>query len=394
MAETVLTINGGSSSIKFAVYEIQEEKPRRHVSGEFERIGLGDAAFTFEEPGKDKARMPVYAPDHSAAVEHLIEWLDRRVGLKSIRAIGHRIVHGGPKLWKPVIVTADVLAELKRISPWDPNHLPAEIGLIDSFAKRCPDLPQMACFDTAFHHDLPSVSRLLPLPRRFEADGIRRYGFHGLSFTYLMQELARVAGAEAASGRVILAHLGAGASLAAIRQQKCIDTTMAFTPTAGLVMATRTGDLDPGVLVYLLREQRMSADELDDLVNHKSGLLGISETTPDMRDLLARQAEDMRARDAVAIFCYQAKKWIGAFAAALGGLDTLVFSGGIGENAAEIRRRVCDDLDFLDIRIDSVRNEAHSAIISTEGSTVAVRVIRTDEESVIVAAVQQILKTL
>ncbi len=391
MTEFALVINGGSSSIKFAVYDIAAS-PKKQFSGEIDRIGLGDSTFTTREPGKDSSRQTIAAANHSQAVEYLIRWLDDRTGVKSIAAVGHRIVHGGPNLWQPQRVTPQLLAELKRISPWDPNHLPAEISLIEAFQKLSPGLPQIACFDTAFHHDLPPVARTLPLPRRFQADGVRRYGFHGLSFTFLMQELARVAGSNAAVGRVILAHLGAGASLAAVNRGKCIDTSMSFTPTAGLVMATRTGELDPGVLVYLMRSQKISADEIDDLVNRKSGLLGISETSPDMRDLLARESSDARAAEAVEIFCYQARKWIGAFVAALGGLDTLVFSGGIGENAAEVRRRICEPLDCFGIRIDAPRNEANSAVISTEGSRATVRMIRTDEESIIVAAVEKLLQ--
>jgi len=391
MTACALTINGGSSSIKFAVYALSDP-PKQTLSGEVERIGLQDSMLSVKEPGKEATRQPIDAADHSRAVEHLIAWLEQRIGLKSIAAVGHRIVHGGPNLWEPQLVSPELIAELKRISPWDPNHLPAEISLIEAFGRQCPDLPQVACFDTAFHHDLPRVARMLPVPRRLEAEGVRRYGFHGLSFTYLIQELARVAGPDAANGRIILAHLGAGASLAAVHEGRCIDTTMAFTPTAGLVMATRTGDIDPGLLVYLMRTKQMTADQIDDLVNRQSGLLGISETSPDMRDLLARQSSDTRAAEAVAIFCYQVKKWIGAYVAALGGLDTLVFSGGIGENAQEVRRRICDGLDCFGIRLDAARNDVNSAVISTEGSRAMVRVIRTDEESVIVAAMRRILK--
>ena len=393
MTASALTINGGSSSIKFAVYALADP-PKPTLSGEIERIGLPDAAIKVKEPGQPAARQPIDAADHSRAVEHLIAWLEKRIGLQSVAAIGHRIVHGGPNLWESQLVTPALIAELKRISPWDPNHLPAEISLIEAFERQSPNLPQVACFDTAFHHDLPRVARMLPVPRRLEAEGVRRYGFHGLSFTFLLQELARIGGPGAASGRVIMAHLGAGASLAAVHEGRCIDTTMAFTPTAGLVMATRCGDIDPGLLVYLMRNEKMSAEQLDDLVNRKSGLLGISETSPDMRDLLARQASDVRAAEAVAIFCYQAKKWIGAFVAALGGLDTLVFSGGIGENAPEVRRRICDSLDCFGIRLDTARNDANAAVISTEGSRAMVRVIRTDEESVIVAEVRKVVGTL
>ena len=234
----------------------------------------------------------------------------------------------------PNVSRLELIDELRKISPYDPDHLPGEIELIQAFQYLDPDLPQVACFDTAFHHNMPRVAQIVPIPRRFEAAGVRRYGFHGLSYAYLMEELARVAGPEEARGRVILAHLGAGASLAAVQGGRSIDTTMGFTPASGLVMGTRTGDLDPGLVRFLSQTAGMTADQFDNLVNHESGLLGISETSSDVRDLLARQNVDVRAAEAIELFCYQAKKWIGAYAAALGGLDTLVFSGGIGENCA------------------------------------------------------------
>ena len=264
--------------------------------------------------------------------------------------------------------------------------MPGEIELIEAFRNRDPDLPQVVCFDTAFHHDMPRVAQIVPIPRRFEAAGVRRYGFHGLSYAYLMEELARVAGPEEARGRVILAHLGAGASLAAVRDGHSIDTSMGFTPASGLVMGTRTGDLDPGLVRFLSRTEGMTADQFDSLVNHKSGLLGVSETSSDVRDLLARHNADVRAAEAIELFCYQAKKWIGAFAAALGGLDTLVFSGGIGENCAEIRRRICEGLAFLGIALDEGRNASSALLISTDQGPVKVRVIRTDEELIIAKA--------
>ena len=240
---------------------------------------------------------------------------------------------------------AEVLAELRRIIQLAPEHLPAEITLIEAPAKRLGDVPQIACFDTAFHHAMPRWRKLLPLPRRFDAAGIRRYGFHGLSYTYLLEELRRLAPPEA-SGRVIFAHLGNGASMAAVHDGQCVDTSMAFTPAAGLVMSTRTGDLDPGLAWHLLHNEHLSVDEFYLMVNRQSGLLGVSEISSDMRDLLSREEHDVRAAEAIALFCYQARKWIGAYAAALTGLDTLVFSAGIGENAAEVRRRICDGLQF------------------------------------------------
>jgi acetate kinase len=288
---------------------------------------------------------------------------------------------------EPQRVTQELMEELRRISPFDPDHLPAEIELIEAFRQRHPNLLQVACFDTAFHRTMPRVARLLPIPRRFDAMGIQRYGFHGLSYSYLVEELGRVAGAAAAQGRVILAHLGNGASLAAVRDGKSIDTSMGFTPAAGLPMGTRTGDLDPGVAWYMMRSENLTPEQFNRIVNHESGLLGVSETSSDMRDLIQRQADDLRAAEAVELFCYQARKWIGAFAAALGGLDTLVFAGGIGENAYEVRARVCGGLQFLGIELDQAGNIANAPVISTASSRATVRVIRTDEELMIARAV-------
>jgi acetate kinase len=391
MGPSVLTINAGSSSIKFALFEATAE-PTRRISGMLDRIGQADSTIAWREPG-DSAwqRQPAPAATNEAAVKPLMAWLDAHVGLDSIRAVGHRVVHGGPNYAEPVRTTPDVIAELKQLSPLDPKHLPAEVDLIEAFANHLPQVPQVACFDTAFHHDLPRCSRLLPVPRRFEAQGVRRYGFHGLSYSYLMGEVERLAGKEAARGRIILAHLGSGASMAAVHEGHSIDTTMAFTPAAGLVMATRCGDIDPGFLIYLMRSQGAGAEAVDELVNSQSGLLGISETSPDMRDLLQREANDSRAAEAISIFCYQAKKWIGALAAALGGLDQLVFSGGIGEHAFPVRARICEGLEFLGIKIDAARNAQNADIISVDRGPVVVRVIPTDEEVVIARSVLSIL---
>ncbi len=251
------------------------------------------------------------------------------------------MVHGGPEYSRPQRITRELVAALRELSPFDPEHLPEEILLTEAFQRRFPDLPQVACFDTAFHRDMPRVARLLPLPRRFDAKGVRRYGFHGLSYAFLMEELARLAGEEAARGRIILAHLGNGASLAAVHRGKPVDTSMGFTPAAGVPMSTRSGDLDPGLVWYLSQREGMGAKEFNEMINSRSGLLGVSETSSDMRDLLDREGEDERAAEAIALFCYQVKKWIGAFAAALAGLDTLVFAGGIGERAPAVRARIC-----------------------------------------------------
>jgi acetate kinase len=386
----VLTINGGSSSIKFALYAVAA-LPVRLLSGMIERIGLPDAVLTVTESEKKPETQPIEASDHGTAGTVLVNWLEQHLGLASLRAVGHRVVHGGESHREPERVTPQLLEGLRRLSPYDPEHMPSEIRLMELFRQRYPDLPQVACFDTAFHRDMPRVARILPIPRRFETKGVQRYGFHGLSCEYLMEELARVAGTEAARGRVILAHLGNGASLTAVRGGRSIDTSMGFTPTAGLPMSTRSGDLDPGLVWYLARSEQMTAMQFHRMVNHQSGLLGVSELSPDMRDLLAREADDVRAAEAVALFCYQAKKWIGAFAAALGGLDTLVFAGGIGENAPVIRRRICDGLGFLGIQLDETRNQADAPVISADAGPATVRVIRTNEEVMIAKAVCRLL---
>jgi len=379
----ILSVNGGSSSIKFAMFEAGDSL-RRILEGGIERIGLPKAALRVTGLKEtDNFLRLVAAQDYTAAVGALMDWIEDRGGRDALTAVGHRVVHGGPRYSKPQRITSQMLVELRRLSPLDPEHLPEEILLAEEFYRRFPDLPQIACFDTAFHHDLPRVARLLPIPRRYEAQGVRRYGFHGLSYTFLMEELARLAGTEAAQGRVILAHLGNGASLAAVRGGKPVDTSMSFTPAAGVPMSTRSGDLDPGLCWYLARTEGLDAKRFNEMVNSRSGLLGVSETSSDMRDLLERETQDVRAAEAVALFCYQVKKWIGAFAAALGGVDTLVFAGGIGENAPAVRARICDGLGFLGIEFKEKRNLANAGVISSASSRVAVRVIHTDEERMI-----------
>ncbi len=386
----ILTINGGSSSIKFALYEVGEPL-KRGLHGKVDRIGLSGTNLTFTDlDGKPQSSLSITASDHKSAAIFLIEWFEKRTRFESVRAVGHRVVHG-MKHTAPELVTQELLDELHSIRPYDPEHLPREIELIEAFRQRHPKLPQLACFDTAFHRDMPRVAKLLPIPRRYDAKGVQRYGFHGLSYAYLMEELARVGDPAASKGRVILAHLGNGASLAAVRDGKSIDTSMGFTPTAGLVMSTRSGDLDPGLAPYLARTEKMATQQFYKMVNHESGLLGVSETSSDMRDLLDQEKDDVRAAEAVALFCYQAKKWIGSFAAALGGLDTLVFAGGIGENAPIIRARICERLDFLGVEVNEARNVGNTAVISSNNSRVTLRVIRTDEELMIAHSVCRVL---
>ena len=357
----VLTLNVGSSGIKCAVF-CPGDPPQRVLT---------------EMANRDGA-------------ESLLDRLETLPAFATVGAVGHRVVHGMRHV-EPELVTEALLDELRAMSPIVPEHLPYEIALMDALRTRHPSLPQVACFDTAFHRDMPRIAKLLPIPRRLDAKGVQRYGFHGLSYEFLVEELARQAGPAAARGRVILAHLGGGASLAALRDGRSVDTSMGFTPASGLMMGTRSGDTDAGLVAFLARTEQMTAEEFERMANHESGLLGVSGTSGDMRELLELECTDAHAAEAVALFCYQALKWVGAFAAALGGLDTLVFSGGIGENAPEIRARICAGLEFLGVALDGAANGAGAPVISTVASRVSVRVIRTDEELVIARSVYRAL---
>ena len=364
----VLVLNRGSSSIKRAL-------------------------FTFEAAPQPLERSSVDAGEHTD-LAGLLDWIDALRRERHLVGIGHRVVHGGRTYDRPNVITDQVREDLGRLVSFAPNHLPDELALIDATRQRYGDVPHVACFDTAFHRDLPAVARRLPIPARFDASGVHAYGFHGLSYTFLMGELARTAGMNAARGRVVLAHLGSGSSLAAVREGRSIDTTMTFTPTGGVVMSTRAGDLDPGLVAYVMRTERMTADDVERMLTRESGLVGVSGTTGDMRALLEREGADPHARLAVDIYCYRIRKTIGAYAAILGGLDTLVFSGGIGEHASVVRARICDGLGFLGLEIDAARNDRHAAVISKDHGEVIVRVIPTDEEFVIAQAVFGLLGQL
>jgi acetate kinase len=425
----ILTINGGSSSIKFSVYEDQgaaaakpaeataqtaeatfqpaeataqpaEARFQPLVKGKIERIGLPGTHFDARWSRTPDATNPkvhhtrqavAKLGDHAdvrEAAKSLLAWIDSEIGFDKIEGIGHRIVHG-LDLQHAVLIDTEVLHKLKSIRTVDPDHLPGEIQLIEIFQHQHHQIKQVACFDTAFHATLPKQAYQLPLPRKFEAMGIRRYGFHGLSYAYLCQALRKLAPAVA-EGRVIMAHLGNGASMTALYQGKSVDTSMGFSPVGGFMMGTRTGDLDPGLVRYLMRKEDLSPTGFNDLVNHQSGLLGVSETSSDVRDLMEKEASDSRAAEALTLFCYQVKKWIGSFAAALGGIDALVFSGGIGENAPLIRERVCQDLSFLGIALDTTANGNNRTLISS-GPT-KVYVIPTNEEIMIARITAEILK--
>jgi acetate kinase len=391
MPAAVLTINVGSSSIRFAFFG-GGSVPKRALSGHVDRIGLPGTVLNCKDAAGQTQSKAFPSSPPAEVTRALLDWFQASGHFGAVGIVAHRVVHGGPKYHEPQRVTAELLDELHRITSMDPDHLPAEIEMIQAVQSRFPGLPQIVCFDTAFHAQMPRVAKLLPIPRRYDAMGVQRYGFHGLSYTFLLDELRRLDGAQVAGGRVVLAHLGSGASMAAVKEGKSIDTSMAFTPAAGLPMSTRSGDLDPGILPYLARTEGMTAEQFGNMVNHQSGLLGISETSSDLRDLLASEAKDPRAAEAVALFCYQARKWIGGFAGALGGLDTLVFAGGIGENAPTVRARICEGLGFLGLHLNSALNTINSPRISSADSRVNVRVIPTDEEIVLAQAALAALK--
>jgi len=364
-APAVLAVNAGSSSLKCALFT-HEAAPHAIARETFDGVT-------------------------SACLPDLLDWVDRHSQQLTLASIGHRIVHGGSTFREPQLLTSAVVVTLRQLIPFAPNHLPDEIAVIEAFQRHYPGVTQIACFDTAFHAELPEYARRLPVPVTYDAEGVRRYGFHGLSYAFLLQELERIAGHDASRGRLIFAHLGNGSSLAAVHEGRSVDTTMAFTPIGGVVMSTRSGDLDPGVVTYLARREQLSADQLEHLLSHMSGLVGISGVSGDMRTLLARRDSDPGCRLAVAVYMYGIKKAIGALAAALGGLDVLVFSGGIGEHAADIRAGICDGLSFLGVVIEPELNSANSPVISAAGASVSVRVIATDEELMIARAVVRLL---
>lgn len=389
---SILTVNSGSSSIKFALFE-DSASLGRIVAGTIERIGLPGSTLRVRDPAKSGvSSRPIIADHHGAAANALLDCIGEYLGGQAPAAAGHRVVYGGSEHSDPELVTEDLVDDLRHLTSFDPEHMPGAVLMIETISRRFRFLPQVLCFDTAFHRELPRVAQILPIPRKYEARGLRRWGFHGLSYEFLMSELARLAGTRAAHGRVILAHLGSGASLAAVSGGKSLDTSMGFSPASGVPMGTRSGDIDPGLVGYMARAEGLDAQRFHDMVNLQSGLLGVSETSPDMRDLLACEAQDPRAAEAVALFCYQVKKCIGSMSAVLGGLDTLVFAGGIGENEAAVRARICEGMGFLGIRLDEKRNAANKSVLSAAKSRVSVRLIRTDEELMIARSVRRMLK--
>ncbi len=386
----ILAINSGSSSLKIALFRM-DKKETVDLSARVERIGLSGCHFRIKD-GKGRVLFEEHQRlrDHDAAINKFLKWLQKRK--TPLAAVGHRVVNGGLNYDLPELITPRMEKALIGLEPLDPDHLPQELKAIKAVRRFYPELTQVACFDTAFHRHMPDIAQWYPLPRELWREGIRRYGFHGLSYEYLIHEIKRVAGAKAARGRVIIAHLGNGASMAAIRGGKSMDTTMGFTPTGGLMMGTRSGDLDPGVILYLLREKFMPLPAVSDLVNHRSGLLGVSGISSDLRDLVAQKTKNPHALEAIELFCYQARKFVGALAGVLGGLDTLIFTAGIGENMPRIRRRICQRLDFLGIHLDPALNERNAEVISRSGSQVTVRVMKTNEELMIARHTRSLLR--
>jgi acetate kinase len=376
----ILTINSGSSSIKFSLYVLGATEGLV-LKGELGRIGLSQGFLeAFDHDGHSLTAQELPLLDHEAAFTTLFAWLQGHEVGKDLDAVGHRLVHGGAAHIRPQLVSPDLLADLKLLLPLAPDHLPHEIKGVEAVQRHFPAVPQVVCFDTAFHRQMPEVAQRYALPASLIGKDLLHYGFHGLSYEYLTQELARE---NVPYGKLIIAHLGNGASMAAIERGRSLDTTMGLTPTGGLVMSTRSGDLDPGVVLYLLQEKGLTPAAVNQLLNHQAGLLGISGISADMQDLLAQADTQAGAALAVEMFCYQGRKFAGALAAALGGLDTLVFTGGIGENSAAIRARICAPLGFLGVRLEQGLNEGNAPLISTKDSAVAVRVMKTNEELMI-----------
>ncbi len=377
-APVILCLNSGSSSLKFALYHVGGGAEAALVAGAVERIGLPNGRLSVHSQTSGLPRVELGAfHDHQAAVQAAFDILEQ-LQLPMPEAVGHRIVHGGADHIAPEQVDARLLEDLRQLVPYAPLHLPAEIQGIEAVTARFPQLPQVACFDTAFHRRMPELAQRFPLPRAIWDEGVRRYGFHGLSYEYIIDQV----GAQVL-GRAIIAHLGNGASMAAVHNGQPLDTTMGYTPTGGFMMGTRTGDLDPGLLIYLLTERGYDATTLEQLVNDQSGLLGVSGISPDMKTLLDQRAHNAHAAQAIDMFCYQLRKTIGALTAVLGGLDTLVFTGGIGEHAAPVRWEVCRGLGYLGIQLDSQQNERHDTIISSRESACTVRVVPTNEDLMI-----------
>ncbi|MGD9896988.1 MAG: acetate/propionate family kinase [Candidatus Methylacidiphilaceae bacterium] len=391
--DKILTINSGSTSLKFALFQMASSE-KRLISGKLDHIGGDDGLCEARDAqGTTIWQERLALPDHRTGLARFFSWLESVSPSSGLGAVGHRLVHGGPAFGAPRLLTSPVLHALQDLSGLAPDHLPHELEAVRSIRKLKPDLPQVACFDTAFHRTIPFSARTYALPLALRKEGLIRYGFHGISCEYVLSVLEKVLPPDRLRGRIVVAHLGGGASMTALLGAKSIDTTMGFTPTSGLVMGTRCGDIDPGIVLYLLRERGLRLTTVARLLSEESGLLALSESSGDMRDLLAAEARDEKAAAAVEIFCYQARKFLGSLSAALGGLDLLVFTGGIGENSSEIRERICGPLAFLGLQIDPERNRKNEPIISSGESAVELRVVPTDEELMIARRTQELVRS-
>jgi len=384
VSDAILVLNAGSSSIKFSVFPGHQRPDRQGIICEGECEGIGHRVHFMAKDYTGASLVDRYLTEgatHEDVLAALLRWLEDHLLDHQLAAAGHRVVHGGSLYAAPVVIDAAVTAELCRLIPLAPLHQPHNLAAIAAIAKLHPGLPQIACFDTAFHHTQSEVATAFALPRRLAAEGVRRYGFHGLSYEYIASVLPDILGVSAADGRIVVAHLGSGASLCAIRSRKSVATTMGFTALDGLVMSRRSGNLDPGVVLYLMQEKGMTAAEASHLLYNESGLLGVSGISDDMRTLLA--SDEPSAKQAVALFVYRIGRELGSMAAALGGIDALVFTAGIGEHAVEIRRRVCEDAAWLGVDLDQGANIAGGALITHQGSRASAWVIPTDEDLMI-----------
>jgi acetate kinase len=372
----VLCINSGSSSVKFAVYAMAQHKEEVLLKGAVENIGTNTAIVWLKDAqGKSLLRQSKAVVDHQQAMRLIIA-LWRQQDFSELHIVGHRVVHGGSEYNKPQLVTPTVLQTLKRLVDFAPLHMPGAIEGIEAVGAHIGEIPQVACFDTAFHRSMPLRAQRYPLPASLWEEGVRRYGFHGLSYEYILQELG-----HESRGRLVIAHLGNGASMAAVEDGVAMDTTMGFTPTGGLMMGTRCGELDPGVIMYLLKHRRYEADALNDLLNQQSGLLGVSSLSADVKTLLDYMPAEPLAKLALDMFCYYARKHIGALVSVLSGVDRLVFTGGIGERSAIMRQWICEGLGYLGIQLDEAKNTEHARVISSGACTV--NVIPTNEDLMI-----------
>lgn len=392
VAENIVTVNTGSSSIKIVVFAKDANTAQGRVLAlSVTDIGQPVSILHITTENKLTQTEEIHAPNHIAASHILLERLAHIVSPDSIAAIGHRLVHGGFKYTEPTPIAMITEVDWEFLSRLDPEHTPAARQLIDQFTKQYPSIVQVGCFDTAFFHDLPHVAQIVPIPQKYFAEGVRRYGFHGLSYMSLLETFREKAGDTAANGRIIMAHLGSGASVTALQSGKPVDATMGFTPTSGVIMSTRSGDLDPNVFSFLQRQHNMDIDEFTHMVQFESGLLGVSGITGDMRALLANEQESKDAAIAIELFIRSIKKAIGALAATLGGVDSLIFSGGIGEQSSIIRSRVCQDLTYMGIAISEEANARHAFLISDQQSSAGVHVIPTDEAQVIATQTQRLV---